>query len=435
MSGPRSPGALAKAPLPENPSRSTRARWYVVGGVLVRQALRALAQRKGRTALTAFSIAIGIAAVVWVVAIGKAGQRRAEAQLAALGNGLVWISAGSRNISGVRTGSHAAVTLTAEDAKAILAEVPRIRSVALQSDTSVSVVSPNGNWTTRARGISVSFLDTWRWTIAEGAAFTDRDVDEAEPVVLLGRTVRERLFGDGEAVGQDVRIGSFGYRVGGVLGVKGQSPWGRDQDDVVFLPYTSAQRRIRGKGFASVDDIMCRAVSPAAVQPATDQITDLLRERHHIAPGDDDDFNIRRLEEAASADLEVGRTFATLLISIACVSLLVGGIGIMNMMLASVAERTREIGLRMAVGATERAVQAQFLVESVMLCLCGGIAGVAASAAGPLAMERILGWDVAIPVDAVLLALGFSVAVGVFFGFYPAWKAARLDPITALQQD
>ncbi|HMI86912.1 MAG TPA: ABC transporter permease [Polyangiaceae bacterium] len=326
--------------MPENPSRGAGARSYVMGGALVRQALRALAQRKGRTVLT-----------------------------------------------------------------------------------------------TLARGVSVSFLDMWWWTIAEGAAFTERDVDEAEPVVLLGRTVRERLFGAGEAVGQDVRIGSFGYHVVGVLGVKGMSPWGRDQDDVVFLPYTSAQRRIRGKGFASVDNVMFRAVSPAAVKPATAQITELLRERHHIAPGDDEDFSIRNLEEAAKADLEVGRTFATLLISVACVSLVVGGIGIMNMMLASVVERTREIGLRMALGATERAVQAQFLVESVMLCLCGGIAGVAASAAGPLAIERILGWDVAIPVDAVLLALGFSVAVGVFFGFYPAWKAARLDPITALQQE
>ena len=421
-------------PVPENPSQGARARSYVVGGALVRQALRALAQRKGRTALTAFSIAIGIAAVVWVVAIGKAGARRAEAQLAALGKGLVWIAAGSRNIGGVR-GSHPAVTLTVDDAEAILAEVPRIQSVSLQSDTSVTVVSPNDNWTTLARGISVSFLDMLWWTITEGAAFTDRDVDEAEPVVLLGRTVREKLFGDGEAVGQDVRIGSFGYHVVGVLGVKGMSPWGRNQDDVVLLPYTSAQRRIRGKGFASVDNILCRAVSPAAVKPAEAEITALLRERHHIASGDDDDFNIRNLEEAAKADLEVSRTFATLLISVACVSLVVGGVGIMNMMLASVVERTREIGLRMALGATERAVQVQFLVESVILCLCGGIAGVAASAAGPLAMERILGWDVAIPLDAVLLALGFSVVVGVFFGFYPAWKAARLDPITALQHD
>ena len=432
---PEEAAPVVTKPAPENSSRSTGARSYEVGGVLVQQALRALAQRKGRAALTAFSIAIGVAAVVWVVAIGKAGQRRAEAQLAALGNGLVWIAAGSRNLGGVHTGSHAAATLTAEDAAAIVAEVPRIQSVALQSDTSVTVVSPNGNWATRARGISVSFLDTWWWTIAEGAAFTDRDVDDAEPVVLLGRTVRERLFGDGEAVGQDVRIGSFVYHVVGVLGVKGQSPWGRDQDDVVLLPYTSAQRRIRGKGFPFVDDIMCRAVSPAAVGPAAARIAELLRERHRIAPGDDDDFDIRHLEEAANADLEVGRTFATLLISVACVSLVVGGIGIMNMMLASVVERTREIGLRMALGATKRAVRAQFLVESVILCLCGGMAGVAASAAGPLAMERILGWDVAIPVDAVLLALGFSVAVGVFFGFYPAWKAARLDPITALRQD
>jgi putative ABC transport system permease protein len=232
-----------------------------------------------------------------------------------------------------------------------------------------------------------------------------------------------------------VRIGSFFYRVIGELGVKGQSPWGRDQDDVVFLPYTSAQRRIRGKGFASVDDIMCRAVSQAVVKQATAQVTDLLRERHHLAPGDDDDFHMANFEEVANAELEVGRTFALLLMSVACVSLVVGGIGIMNMMLASVVERTREIGLRMAVGATQGAVRAQFLIESVMLCLCGGIAGIAASAAGPPAMKRILGWDVAIPVDAMLLALGFSVAVGVFFGFYPAWKAARLDPIVALKQD
>lgn len=331
--------------------------------------------------------------------------------------------------------SHAAATVTADDAAAILAEVPRIQSVALMTDTSATVISSSGNWTTQARGISVSFLDTWAWTIAEGDAFTERDVGDAEPVVLLGRTVREQLFGDGEAVGRDVRIGSFGYRVVGVLGVKGQSPWGRDTDDVVFLPYTTWQRRIRGKGFASVDDVMCRAVSPAAVKPAAAEITALLRERHHIAPGEDDDFHMANFEETANADLEVGRTFATLLTSVACISLVVGGVGIMNVMLASAVERTREIGLRMAVGATPRAVQAQFLVESVVLCLCGGVAGVAASAAGPRVMERVLGWDVAIPVEAVLLALAFSVAVGLFFGFYPAWRAAGLDPIAALRRD
>ncbi len=427
-------GSLVRRPAPESSRRSTAARSYVATGVLVEQALRALAQHKGRTALNALSIAIGIAAVVWVVAIGKAGQRRAEAQLAAL-KGVVYISAGSPKVAGVHIASHFAATLTAEDAAAILAEVPRIKSVAVMTDTSATVVSSTGNWTMQARGISVSFLDTWSWTIAEGAAFTDRDVEEAEPVVLLGRTVRDHLFGHGEAVGQDVRIGSFGYRVAGVLGAKGQSPWGRDQDDVVFLPYTTWQRRIRGKGFSSVDDVMCRAVSPAAAKPAAAEITALLRERHHIAPGEDDDFHMANFEEAARADLEVGSTFATLLTCVACVSLVVGGVGIMNVMLASVAERTREIGLRMALGATERAVQGQFLVESMILCLCGGIAGIAASAAGPLAMKRILGWDVAIPVEAVLLALGFSVTVGVFFGFYPAWRAARLDPIAALRQD
>jgi putative ABC transport system permease protein len=422
-------------PVPETPLRSTGARSHAVAGALVGEALRTLAQHKGRTALNALSIAIGIAAVVWVAAIGKAGQRRAEAQLAALGNGLVYVSAGSPKVGGVHLASHAAATLTAEDAAAILAEVPRIQSVALMTDTAATVLSSNGNWTTRARGISVSFLDTWSWTIAEGTSFTERDVDEAEPVVLLGRTVREQLFGDGEAVGRDVRIGSFGYHVVGVLGAKGQSPWGRDQDDVVFLPFTTWQHRIRGRGFASVDDVMCRVVPPAAVKLATAEITALLRERHHIAPGEDDDFHMANFEEAASADLEVGRTFATLLTSVACISLVVGGVGIMNVMLASVLERTREIGLRMAVGATPRAVQAQFLVESVVLCLCGGVAGIAASAAGPRVMERVLGWDVAIPVEAVLLAFAFSVAVGLFFGFYPAWKAAGLDPIAALRQE
>lgn len=417
------------------PSPSTGVRSRAAATALVGEAFRALVLHKGRTALNASSIAIGIAAVVWVVAIGKAGQRRAEAQLAALGEGLVYISAGSPNVGGVHLGNHSAATLTAEDAAAILAEVRRIRSVALMTDLSATVVSSNGNWTTQARGISVSFLDTWSWTIAEGAAFTERDVDEAEPVVLLGRTVREQLFGVGDAVGQSVRIGSFGYQVVGVLGVKGQSPWGRDQDDVVFLPYTTWQRRIRGKGFASVDDIMCRAVSLAAAKPAAAEITALLRERHHIALGEDDDFHLANFEDAANADLEVARTFANLLTSVACISLVVGGIGIMNVMLASVVERTREIGLRMAVGASPRAVRAQFLVESMVLCLCGGVVGVAASAAGRWVIDRVLGWNVAIPADAVLLALAFSVGVGLFFGFYPAWRAASLDPITALRQD
>jgi putative ABC transport system permease protein len=392
-------------------------------------------RRKGRTLLAALSIAVGIAAVVWVVAIGKAGARRAEAQLAALGEGLVYVSAGSRNVGGVRTGSHGAATLTAEDAEAILAELPRIASVAVMTETSVSVVSANANWTTLARGISVSFLDTWWWTLAEGAVFTERDVEQGDAVVLLGRTAREQLFGEREAVGQDVRIGSFVYRVVGVLGTKGMSPWGRNQDDVVLLPYTTAQRRIRGKGFAVLSEITCRTVSPAGVKVATEQVTELLRQRHHIAPGSDDDFEIRHFEESANAELEVSQTFANLLLGVACIALVVGGIGIMNMMLASVAERTREIGLRLSVGASERAVQAQFLLESVMLSICGGVAGVVASAAGPYVAERVLGWEVTIPLEAVLLALGFSVAVGIVFGFYPAWRASRLDPITALREE
>jgi putative ABC transport system permease protein len=385
--------------------------------------------------LTAFSITIGITAVVWVVAIGKAGAARAEEQLRALGDNLVWVEAGSRNVNGVRSGSKVAVTLTMGDAEAILADVPRIKSLSPQVDGSVTIVSPRGNWGTRWRGVAPSYLDIRRWTIAAGATFTEADVEAAADVLLVGKTVREQLFGEESAIGKDVRIGRYLFTVVGELGQKGQSASGQDQDDVVFLPYTTAQRKIRGGAFLSLDDIMCSAVAPEAIKPAAEQIGALLRERHHLAPGADDDFNIRHPEEVINAQLEQSRTFATLLVSIACVSLVVGGVGIMNMMLASVAERTREIGVRLAVGATGWAVQAQFLVEAVMLSLVGGVAGVVASAVGSFALGRVLGWALSIPAQAVLLALAFSVAVGVFFGFYPARRAAQLDPIVALRRD
>jgi putative ABC transport system permease protein len=408
---------------------------HVVAGLLVGEAVRALSRHKGRTALTAFSVSIGIAAVVWVVAIGRAGAQRAEEQLRALGDNLVWVEAGSRNINGVRSGSKAAVTLTMRDAEAILAEVPRIKSLSPQVDGSTTVVSPRGNWGTRWRGVAPSYLDIRRWSIAAGGTFTESDVEAAANVVLVGRTVRQQLFGDEDPIGHDVRIGRYLFVIVGELAPKGQSASGADQDDVVFLPYTTAQQKIRGGAFLWLDDIMCSAVSPEAVKPAAEQIGALIRERHHLAPGADDDFNIRHPEEVINAQLEASRTFATLLVSIACVSLVVGGVGIMNMMLASVAERTREIGVRLAVGATAWAVQAQFLVEAVMLSLLGGVAGVAASVLGSAALGGVLGWAVSIPAQAVLLALSFSVVVGVFFGFYPARRAAQLDPIAALRRD
>jgi len=410
-------------------------RSHVIAGLLVVQALRALARHKGRTALTALSITIGITAVVWVVAIGKAGAARAEDQLRSLGDNLVWVEAGSRNVNGVRSGTHGMVTLTIEDAQAILAEVPRIKSLSPQMDGTVMVVSSTSNWQTRYRGISPAYLDIRRWTIAEGDAFTDQDVTNGADVCLIGRTVREQLFGAASPLGQDVRIGGQRLRVIGVLASKGQSASGQDQDDTIMLPYTTAQEKIRGKGFAYVDDIMCSAASPGSVAPAAEEISALLRERHHIGEDADADFNIRHPEELIKAQLEASRTFAWLLICIASVSLVVGGVGIMNMMLASVAERTREIGLRLALGATASAVQAQFLVEAVMLCLFGGAVGVVFSVAGALPLGRALGWAVSIPAQAVLPALGFSVATGIFFGFYPAHRAASLDPIGALRRE
>ncbi len=407
----------------------------IIAFILCGEAARALLRNKVRTALTALSITIGIAAVVWVVALGKAGAQRAEEQLQSLGDNLVWVEAGSRNVAGVRTGAHGMTTLTPEDAQAILDEVPHVKSLSPQVDGSVLVIHGSRNWTTRYRGVAPSYLEIRRFPVASGDAFTEQEVESAASVCLLGQTLREQLFGAEDPVGQEVRIGIQLFRVIGVLAPKGQSASGQDQDDTILLPYTTAQKQLVAKGITWLDDIMCSAATPQAVSVAAEQISDLLRQRHHLSGEDGDDFNIRHPEELIKAQIEASRTFALLLISIASVALIVGGIGIMNVMLASVAERTREIGLRLAIGASEWAVQLQFLAESVILSLFGGALGLFFSVAGSSALGQILGWPVSIPLQAAGLALAFSILVGVFFGFYPARKAARLDPIAALRSD
>jgi putative ABC transport system permease protein len=254
-------------------------------------------------------------------------------------------------------------------------------------------------------------------------------------VVVIGETVRQQLFGEASPIGEPLRVQLSVFRVVGVLAAKGQSSSGQDQDDVIMLPWTTAQKKLKGRGYEWLDDIVCSAVSPEAVNPAVEAITALMRQRHHIQGDGQDDFNMRRPDEVINAQIQASHTLEVLLVALASISLLIGGIGIMNVMLASVTQRTREIGIRMAVGATPAAIQAQFLGEAAILALFGGVLGVPFSAGGAVVIESLLDWDISTPPDAALIAVAFSVAVGLFFGFFPAWRAARLDPITALHNE
>jgi putative ABC transport system permease protein len=399
------------------------------------EAVRALARHKLRTGLTALGVMIGVSAVIWVVAIGKAGTERTEALLRNLGDNLVWVEAGSRNINGVRNGSHGTNTLTPGDAEAIRREMPLIKSVSENVDGRIQVIYGNRNWNTRYRGVSPEYLDIKGWRIAEGSFFTHSQVTHVESVAVIGETVHRELFGGSNPIGRIIRIQGSLFKVIGVLAPKGATGWGYDQDDTVIMPWTTAQKKIEGQGFTWLDDILCSAVSREAVDPAVNAVAALIRQRHHIRPGEEDDFNIRRPDEFINAEIRQSKTLELFLISVALISLLVGGIGIMNVMLASVAQRIPEIGLRVAVGATPRAVQAQFLGEAVMLSVFGGVLGVLLSTVGDFFIERLLGWPLSTSPQGALLAVGFAIVVGVLFGFYPAWKASRLDPIAALRNE
>jgi putative ABC transport system permease protein len=399
---------------------------------VVRVALRALARHRMRTLLAMLGVSIGVGAFICSVAVGEGASRQVQEQILSLGNNMIWIEAGNRNVNGVRTGSHGTRSLTEADMRAIRQDIVLVMNVSPNVDTRTTVVYQNQNWFTQIRGVSPEYLAVRRWQITEGTSFSQEDVDYAGKVCVLGQTVVTNLFGSDDPVGRTIRVQKIPCQVLGVLALKGQSPTGQDQDDVVLMPFTTVQKKVMGIFW--VDDIMCSAVSPTAVAAAEVEIAALLRERHHISGGQEDDFNLRHPAELARAGAESQRIMTLLLASIASVALAVAGVGIMNIMLVSVAQRTREIGIRLAVGARGRDIRAQFLVEAVTLALIGGGIGIAFGLVGSSSIAYFAGWPTVIQIDTIAMAVGFAAAVGIFFGFYPARQASLLDPIEALRR-
>jgi len=398
---------------------------------ILRIAIRALARNKMRSLLTMLGIIIGVGAVIATVGLGQGAQEQVQNQIASMGTNLLYISSGSVNKGGIRLGGGATKTLVNDDMKAILQEVPTIAEAAPGAGASAQVVSDNQNWYTRVTGTEPQYFDIRNWTFARGGNFTPDDVTRATNVVVLGATVQQNLFGNADPIGQTVRIGTLPFQVVGVLTAKGQSGLGQDQDDGVYVPITTLQKKITGQDWLQY--IMASATSQPASYAAQGQITSLLRDRHRIRPGQDDDFTVRNLADVAQLADESSKVMTLLLASIAGVSLIVGGIGIMNIMLVSVTERTREIGIRIAIGATEGDVLRQFLSESVVLSLAGGIVGILFGVASSITITKLLGWNILVSPAAMGAAVVFSMAVGIFFGFYPARKAAVMDPIEALR--
>ncbi|HKD45591.1 MAG TPA: ABC transporter permease, partial [Candidatus Angelobacter sp.] len=367
---------------------------------ILRIAIRALTRNKMRSLLTMLGIIIGVGAVIATVGLGQGAQQQVQDQIASMGTNLLYISAGSINKGGIRLGGGATKTLVDDDMKAILEEVPTIAEAAPGSGTSAQVVSDNQNWYTRVTGTEPQYFGIRNWPFAQGGNFTDDDVTRATNVVVLGATVEQNLFGNANPVGQTVRIGTLPFQVVGTLQPKGQSGLGQDQDDGVYVPITTLEKKITGQDWLQY--IMASATSQPASYAAQGQITAVLRDRHRIRPGQDDDFSVKNLADIAQLADQSSKVMTLLLASIAGVSLIVGGIGIMNIMLVSVTERTREIGIRIAIGATESDVLRQFLSESVVLSLAGGIAGILFGMASAITITRVFGWNILISPTAVV---------------------------------
>ncbi len=402
----------------------------------LRIALRALMVNKMRSALTMLGIIIGVGAVVAMIAVGSGAKQRIAEQIASMGSNLLIVLSGSSTSGGLRFGSGTVPTLNVGDAKAIQTEIPSVRYVAPTLGGGAQVVFGNQNWSTIVNGTTPEALEIREWPLSSGRSFTQQDVDGATKVCLLGKTVVDNLFGGIDPVGQVIRIKNVPFTVIGVLASKGQSTQGQDQDDTIIVPLTTAQKKLFGMQFPGmVRLILVQATAPEVMKDVENQINDLLRQRHHIQPKQDNDFSVRNLTEIMSTAEQSASVMSLLLGAIASISLIVGGIGIMNIMLVSVTERTREIGIRIAVGAKGRDILLQFLIESLVLSLIGGTVGIGIGVVGTLILSRFTQWPTLFSIEAILLAFLFSGSVGVFFGFYPARKASMLNPIEALHYE
>ena len=399
-------------------------------------ALRALVVNKMRSALTMLGIIIGVGAVIAMIAVGSGAKQQIEEQIASMGSNLLMIESGSSTSGGSRMGAGTTATLTVDDAKAIETEIPGVKYVAPSIRGAAQLVYGNQNWSTGVLGTSPEMIEIRGWSLSSGRPFNEQELDGAAKVCVLGETVADNLFGGIDPVGQIVRIKKIPFTVVGALTPKGQTTWGQDQDDIIFVPLTTAQRQLFGQAFPGmVRNIAVQAWGPDEVKQVETQINELLRQRHHIQPNQDDDFSVRDLTEMMSSREASANVMSLLLGSIASISLIVGGIGIMNIMLVSVTERTREIGIRMAVGAKARDILLQFLIESLILSLMGGILGIGIGMVGTIILSSFTQWPTLFSTTAILLAFLFSGSVGVFFGFYPARKASLLNTIDALRYE
>jgi len=401
--------------------------------VLVRVAGESILKNKMRTLLTMLGIVIGVGAVIVMVAVGQGAQRGIATQINSLGTNLLIVTAGSSNQGGVSQGAAAFNRLTVEDAEKLRREGTLFAGVTPVVNTRTQVIGGGTNWRTTINGVSTDFQTIRDWQAQSGTFFTENDVRALRKVAVIGTTVAENLFPGADPVGSQIQIRNVPFEVVGVLAAKGQNAGGQDQDDIVVIPYTTAQSRLSGN--TRIWQILVSATSPDDIAAGQAEVRSIMRESHRLADGEDDDFTVRNQTEIANAAQGTTKIMTWLLASIASVSLLVGGIGIMNIMLVSVTERTREIGIRLAVGARGSDVLTQFLVESIVMSVLGGAIGLAAGIGGASLLAHFTGWSTAVSVQAIVIAIGFSAAVGVFFGYYPARKAAALDPINALRYE